>query len=87
MSKSDRVRVTTVVAADPAAAFELFTREVDAWWRRGPRFRQGLGRPSVMRFDGGEGGCLLEVYTDEAGGAFVTRGAGTEHRPLTRRTS
>jgi len=70
MSKTDCVRVTTVVAADPAAAFELFTREVDAWWRRGPRFRHGLGRPSVMRFDGAEGGRLLEVYTDESGGAF-----------------
>ena len=70
MSTTDRIRVTTVVAADPATSFELFTREVDAWWRRGPRFRHGLGRPSVMRFEGGEGGRLLEVYTDAAGGAF-----------------
>ena len=70
MSPTDCVRVTTVVAADPATAFELFTTEVDAWWRRGPRFRHGLGRPSVMRFEGGEGGRLLERYTDEAGGAF-----------------
>ena len=69
-SASDRVRATTVVPADPGAAFELFTAEVDLWWRRGPRFRQGAGRPSVMRFEGGEGGRLLEVYTDEAGGAF-----------------
>jgi uncharacterized protein YndB with AHSA1/START domain len=69
-SAADRIRVTTVVAADPAAAFDLFTAEVDAWWRRGPRFRHGLGRPSAMRFEGGEGGRLLEVYTDEAGGAF-----------------
>jgi len=70
MSAADCVRVTTVVAADPAAAFELFTSEVDAWWRRGPRFRHGGMRPSTMRFEGGEGGRLLEVYTDAAGGAF-----------------
>ena len=70
MSATDCVRVTTLVAADPATAFELFTVEVDAWWRRGPRFRHGLGRPSVMRFEGGEGGRLVELYTDEAGGAF-----------------
>ena len=69
-SASDGVRATTVVPADPQQAFDLFTSEVDLWWRRGPRFRQGLGRPSVMRFEGGEGGRLLEVYTDEAGGAF-----------------
>jgi uncharacterized protein YndB with AHSA1/START domain len=70
MSTTDCVRVTTVVAADPTTAFALFTTEIDAWWRRGPRFRQGLGRPSLMRFEGGEGGRLLELYTDEAGGAF-----------------
>jgi uncharacterized protein YndB with AHSA1/START domain len=70
VSTSDSIRVTTVVAADPASAFELFTREVDAWWRRGPRFRHGGGRPSVMRFEGGEGGRLLEVYSDAAGGSF-----------------
>jgi uncharacterized protein YndB with AHSA1/START domain len=70
VSASDRIRVTTVVAVDPAAAFELFTAEVDAWWRRGPRFRHGHGRPSLMRFEGEAGGRLLEVYTDAAGGAF-----------------
>jgi uncharacterized protein YndB with AHSA1/START domain len=67
---SDTIRVTTVVPADPATAFALFTTEVDAWWRRGPRFRHGLGRPSVMRFEGEEGGRLVEAYTDAAGGAF-----------------
>jgi len=69
-SSTDCVRATTLVPADPAAAFALFTREVDLWWRRGPRFRQGLGRSSVMRFEGEEGGRLVESYTDEAGGAF-----------------
>ena len=56
--------------ADPATAFEVFTSEVDAWWRRGPRFRHGGGRPSAMRFEPFEGGRLLEVYSDAAGGAF-----------------
>jgi uncharacterized protein YndB with AHSA1/START domain len=70
MSTTDCVRVTTVVASDPITAFALFTTEIDAWWRRGPRFRHGGGRPSVMRFEGGEGGRLLELYTDAAGGAF-----------------
>ena len=55
---SDQVRVTTVVPADPATAFEVFTSQVDLWWRRGPRFRQGLGRPSEMRFEGEAGGRL-----------------------------
>jgi uncharacterized protein YndB with AHSA1/START domain len=69
-SRSDCIRATTIVPADPDAAFTLFTKEVDLWWRRGPRFRHGGGRPSTMRFEGGEGGRLVEAYTDEAGGAF-----------------
>jgi uncharacterized protein YndB with AHSA1/START domain len=64
------IRATTLVAADPATAFSLFTEEVDSWWRRGPRFRHGGDRPSAIRFEGGEGGRLLEVYTDAEGGAF-----------------
>ena len=39
MSDAGTARVTTVVAVDPATAFSVFTSEVDAWWRRGPRFR------------------------------------------------
>ena len=69
-SSTDCVRATTIVPAEPDAAFAFFTTEVDLWWRRGPRFRHGHGRPSVMRFEGGEGGRLVEVYTDEKGGAF-----------------
>ena len=69
-SSTDCVRATTIVPADPDAAFALFTAEVDLWWRRGPRFRHGLDRPSVMRFEGEQGGRLVQVYTDEAGGAF-----------------
>ncbi len=37
MSDDDRVVVTTLVAVDPATAFAVFTEEVDAWWRHGPR--------------------------------------------------
>jgi uncharacterized protein YndB with AHSA1/START domain len=68
--RNDCIRVTTVVAADPATAFELFTAETDAWWRRGPRFRHGGDRPSSMRFEPFEGGRLLEEFGDDAGEAF-----------------
>jgi uncharacterized protein YndB with AHSA1/START domain len=68
--RNDCIRVTTVVAADPATAFELFTAETDVWWRRGPRFRHGGDRPSVVRFEPFEGGRLLEEFGDDEGGAF-----------------
>jgi hypothetical protein len=40
----DQVRVSVSVAVPPAAAFEIFTQEIDRWWRRGPRFRRGSRR-------------------------------------------
>ena len=71
MSSTDSVRVTTVVPVDPAAAFEVFTGQVDAWWKRGPRYRPGRLRLGVMRFEpSGVGGRLLEVYDEAAGDAF-----------------
>ncbi len=39
MSETDAVHVTTVVAVEPADAFDRFTEDVDVWWRRGPRHR------------------------------------------------
>jgi hypothetical protein len=62
--------VTTVVAVDPETAFELFTAEVDAWWRRGPRHRFSATRAGVMRFEPGVGGRLLEVYNDAQSNAY-----------------
>lgn len=48
---SDSVRVTMSVGVTPEDAFEVFTQEIDAWWRQGRRFRTGEG--SVMAFDDG----------------------------------
>lgn len=55
MISDDTVTVTTVVSADPDAAFQIFTREIDLWWKRGPRYR---GCDGAMRFDSGR---LLEA--------------------------
>ena len=53
----ESVRVTTLVELDPAGAFDVFTREIDAWWKRGPRYRVGNG---ALCFEGGRGGRLLD---------------------------
>ena len=70
MSANDSVRVTIVVAVPPAEAFEAFTADVDAWWRRGPRFRAAGGRPSTMCFEGGAGGRLVEIGAGPGGARF-----------------
>ena len=55
MISNDQVTVTTIVDADPKTAFHLFTREIDLWWKRGPRYRN---RDGILRFDAGR---LLEA--------------------------
>ena len=64
MSPAPSVTATTVVAADPATAFEVFTSEVDAWWKRGPQFRPSVRGPGVLQFEPRVGGRFLEVYKD-----------------------
>lgn len=66
----DAVVATTVVAVDRARAFELFTTQVDAWWKHGPRFRSGARGQSSMRFEAGVGGRFVEVF-DDRGEPFV----------------
>ena len=59
---SEVARVTTFVEVSPLDAFEVFTDEVDLWWRRGPRFRSG-GPDSELCFE-----------SDAAGRRLVERG-------------
>ena len=65
MRTTDSVTVTTVVALAPDTAFAVFTEEVDAWWRRGPRFRSRDGEDGTLAFTGG---LLVESFGD--GGRF-----------------
>ena len=67
---SDSVKVTTVVGVDRAAAFYIFTQEVDFWWKRGPRYRVDPSRGSYMTFEPHVGGRFLEVYDPDTGDFF-----------------
>jgi hypothetical protein len=40
MIRGDQARASVGVAVPPEEAFDIFTREIDLWWRRGPRFRR-----------------------------------------------
>ena len=60
----DPIVTTTVVAADPATAFKLFTADVDVWWKRGPMFRPSDCGSGVLQFEMRTGGRLLETYAD-----------------------
>lgn len=66
----DAVVVTTLVEVDPATAFSVFTEDVDAWWKQGPRYRVHADRRSTMRFEPRVGGRFLEEYEPDGGDAF-----------------
>ncbi len=55
------------VAADPMAAFTVFTDELDLWWVRGPINAYDSGKLVEMRCEPGVGGRILEVYDAESG--------------------
>ena len=68
------VRVTATVPADPDHAFRVWTEQTDLWWRRGPRYRFLRSTSSVLRFEPGVGGRLIEIDPDdEAAGWEVGR--------------
>ena len=56
---SAKIMVSIRLKVAPAAAFELFTRKVDDWWRKGPKYR--MGPQGRLRFEPGEGGRLIET--------------------------
>jgi uncharacterized protein YndB with AHSA1/START domain len=63
---SDRARVSVAVAVEPSLAFEIFTEEIDRWWRRGPKFRHG-SRGGFLRIEPEVGGRLFESIDGEGG--------------------
>ncbi len=57
----DRVSASVFVEAPPAIAFEVFTEQIDAWWRHGLKFRSGARALSVLHLEPRLGGRLFET--------------------------
>lgn len=80
----DQATVSVVVAADVAAAFDVFTKETDLWWKRGPRFRIAGHRPGLLQFEAGVGGRLFETFETESGERVFVVGRVAAWEPPTR---
>jgi uncharacterized protein YndB with AHSA1/START domain len=63
----DRARVSVAVAVAPRVAFEIFTADIDRWWRRGIKFRHSTSSSALLRVEPEVGGRLFEAF--DAGGA------------------
>jgi uncharacterized protein YndB with AHSA1/START domain len=62
---SDGARISVSVAVPPARAFEIFTVEIDRWWRRGIKFRNAGARQGCIHLEPGLGGRLFESVDGE----------------------
>jgi hypothetical protein len=80
MRPTDTVTATIEVAVDPATAFEIFTEEIDRWWKPGPINWYDAYRAVGTRIEPGVGGRWLEVY-DEAAGDVLEVGRITVWEP------
>lgn len=57
----DKAAVSVHVRVAIEDAFDVFTREVDLWWRHGPKFRIAGRRVGRLSFEPGVGGRLTET--------------------------
>jgi uncharacterized protein YndB with AHSA1/START domain len=61
---TSRVLVSLRVAATPQRAFEVFSREIGAWWRPNMLFNFTPQSPGVLAFEPGIDGRLTETLPD-----------------------
>lgn len=59
-SPHDQVRVSVLVRVPPPLAFQIFTEEIDSWWRRGLKYRVAGSRQGTIHLEPGVGGRLYE---------------------------
>ena len=64
----DRVSASVFVDAPPDIAFEVFTAQIDSWWRHGMKFRSGGRDVSVLHLEPKLGGRLFETIATPDGG-------------------
>ena len=58
----DAAKVSVFVRVTPEDAFDVFTREIDMWWKHGPQYRMGGKRRGALFIEGGVGGRLFETF-------------------------
>jgi len=80
----DAATVTVFVAVSPADAFEVFTKEIDAWWKHGPQYRIAGRRRGQLVFEGKVGGRLYETFELPTGARTFVVGEVLAWEPPTR---
>jgi len=63
----DAATVSVLVRVELEDAFDVFTREIDLWWKHGPQFRIAGRRRGQLFFESGTGGRLFETLESAQG--------------------
>lgn len=79
----DVARVQTFVAVPQREAFDVFTLELDAWWRSGPAYRVGGKHQGALHLEPRLGGRVFQEY-GEKGSSVHEIGAITAWDPPAR---
>jgi uncharacterized protein YndB with AHSA1/START domain len=80
----DQARVSVLVRVSQAAAFRIFSEEIDQWWRRGEQFRVAGKRRGVIHLEPRVGGRLFESFETSSGERVVETGRVTAWEPPAR---
>jgi uncharacterized protein YndB with AHSA1/START domain len=80
MDQAQTVSQSVEVPADPAAAFRLYTDQINRWWRRDSPYWNDRERARGLRIEPFVGGRFVEVY-DEASGEGYEIGRVTAWEP------
>jgi Activator of Hsp90 ATPase homolog 1-like protein len=80
----DAAKVSVFVRVAPEDAFDVFTREIDLWWRHGPRYRIAGKRRGRLFIEGGLGGRLFETFELSTGPKTIEVGTITAWDPPAR---
>jgi uncharacterized protein YndB with AHSA1/START domain len=80
----DSASVTVFVRVTPADAFDVFTREIDLWWRTGPAYRIAGKRRGRLFFEPKLGGRMYETFELKSGSRTIEVGLVTSWEPPSR---
>lgn len=77
----DQTRVSVLVEVPPETAFQVFSEDIDRWWRRGLKYRVARGREGVIHLEHRIGGRLYESLRAGGDTALVETGRVTAWDP------
>ena len=80
----DAASVSVFVQVAQDDAFDVFTREIDRWWRTGPAYRIAGRRRGQLFFEPKLGGRLFETFEASTGSRTVEVGLVTSWDPPAR---